>query len=191
MMTAYQPIYHSGVKGQKWGVRRYQNPDGSLTSAGRQRYGVGERTKIRFQGYIRKHHQPILNTIRAKGVGNKMSELAGYGRLRTIHRINATTEKKLANASRTRLGKAIHNQKSANNIHSMKYAESMKSKNIGQKVVERMTGAEAFKTPYTRLSGRTTTLGERIVDQVLTGGMVGLAKDVGYMRNKKKANAST
>lgn len=34
-------LYHHGIKGQKWGVRRYQNEDGSLTSAGKQRYGKG------------------------------------------------------------------------------------------------------------------------------------------------------
>lgn len=37
-METYE-IVHSGVKGMRWGVRRYQNKDGSLTAAGRKRYG--------------------------------------------------------------------------------------------------------------------------------------------------------
>lgn len=35
-------LYHWGIKGMKWGVRRYQNPDGTLTAAGKQRYSDGD-----------------------------------------------------------------------------------------------------------------------------------------------------
>lgn len=34
-------LRHHGIKGQKWGVRNYQNLDGSYTPAGRERYGMG------------------------------------------------------------------------------------------------------------------------------------------------------
>lgn len=33
-------LYHHGIKGQKWGIRRFQNKDGSLTNAGLKRYGT-------------------------------------------------------------------------------------------------------------------------------------------------------
>lgn len=31
-------LYHHGIKGQKWGVRRFQNADGTLTAVGKKRY---------------------------------------------------------------------------------------------------------------------------------------------------------
>lgn len=43
-------LYHYGVKGQKWGIRRYQNPDGSLTDEGLIRYGVDRQGNMSSQG---------------------------------------------------------------------------------------------------------------------------------------------
>ena len=46
-MNSYQDdlvLYHHGIKGQKWGVRRYQNSDGSLTSAGKKRYNSTDKS---------------------------------------------------------------------------------------------------------------------------------------------------
>ena len=38
-------LAHYGVLGMKWGVRKYQNPDGSLTAKGKKRYGEGGQYK--------------------------------------------------------------------------------------------------------------------------------------------------
>lgn len=45
-------ICHHGIKGQKWGVRRYQNKNGSLTSLGRKRYYKGHSGMSAFAGMI-------------------------------------------------------------------------------------------------------------------------------------------
>lgn len=37
-MEQYEYLAHHGIKGMKWGVRKYQNEDGSLTPAGKKRY---------------------------------------------------------------------------------------------------------------------------------------------------------
>lgn len=39
-----EELYHHGIKGQKWGVRRYQYSDGSLTPVGKKRYNVVQNT---------------------------------------------------------------------------------------------------------------------------------------------------
>lgn len=47
-------IYHHGVKGQKWGVRRYQNKDGSLIAAGKKRYQARKEKKKEYRNKLKK-----------------------------------------------------------------------------------------------------------------------------------------
>lgn len=41
----YNALYHYGVKGMKWGIRRYQNSDGSLTEVGKSHHALAKRGK--------------------------------------------------------------------------------------------------------------------------------------------------
>ena len=50
-------LEHHGIMGMKWGVRRYQNEDGSYTEAGRKRYGIGSEKKSK------KHYKRMLNDL--------------------------------------------------------------------------------------------------------------------------------
>lgn len=60
---AYNAMCHSGIKGQKWHRRRYQNPDGSLTPLGRLHYGRLKRQKAREakQGYKVEQKRSVLD----------------------------------------------------------------------------------------------------------------------------------
>ena len=54
-MIRVSDLRHHGIKGQKWGVRRFQNSDGSLTAAGRKRYGDGKGSSVEdYQNAIKK-----------------------------------------------------------------------------------------------------------------------------------------
>lgn len=62
-------LIHSGIKGMKWGVRRYQNKDGSLTPAGKKRYDrdtreLSDKKKAKYQADPNKWVKEDLNAGR-------------------------------------------------------------------------------------------------------------------------------
>ena len=71
-------LYHHGILGQKWGRRRWQNPDGTLTAEGRARYLVKE-TFGEKEGYVLriKNRRPELY-ISKKGYEKLKNERINY-----------------------------------------------------------------------------------------------------------------
>lgn len=74
---------HHGIKGMKWGVRRYQNKDGSLTTAG----------KVRYESKI--------------GNANGDSKIL-YISFKNMDKINASSKYKTDEESNEALSKKIH-----------------------------------------------------------------------------------
>lgn len=63
-------LMHHGTKGMKWGVRRYQNPDGSLTPEGKKRYGF-DKSKFRSSDNVKEAgRRSALASAKASVKGN-------------------------------------------------------------------------------------------------------------------------
>lgn len=87
-------LYHHGIKGMKWGVRRFQNEDGSLTSAGKKRYdddstGSDKRlssnsdSKTPRKGLIQKRKDKLTERYISKGYGPEAAKTMAEQRMRT------------------------------------------------------------------------------------------------------------
>ena len=70
-------LYHHGIQGQKWGIRRYQNEDGTLTNAGRARYSVGDAEHDLGLGN-KKHLNTVEKRFRMYYRDNKIGEDRSY-----------------------------------------------------------------------------------------------------------------
>lgn len=106
-------LYHHGIKGQKWGVRRYQYEDGTLTAEGRKRYGKGlsnsyqNRVNARYDKKISKiesqrakdnnyyDKNPNANTLWDPETGKTMKDWGNEYYDSRVNRLNAKREKKL------------------------------------------------------------------------------------------------
>lgn len=64
-------LLHYGIKGQKWGIRRFQRKDGSLTPAGKKRYADDEY----HEDYRRAHDSKSVRTMSDQELRNRLNRL--------------------------------------------------------------------------------------------------------------------
>ena len=86
-------LYHFGVKGMKWGVRRYQNKDGSLTKSGRKKMAKLDKEYSKLTGQKRNTESSNTRSLLTKK--KKLSEMTDDEIREQINRI--TLEKQYTN----------------------------------------------------------------------------------------------
>lgn len=67
-------LQHWGIKGMKWGVRRYQNPDGTLTAAGKKRQARLEQ-KQPHEDYAKAHSKKSVQQMSDKELRERNNRL--------------------------------------------------------------------------------------------------------------------
>lgn len=114
-------LKHYGIKGMKWGVRRYQSKDGGLTPAGRKRYADKEEKEKTVKSAVRNYSKKFNDW-------NKTQEFADK-------KWNSVSEqyKSLGKTAITRMLNAAKNKSSAAKQYSKAYDDWNKTQELADK----------------------------------------------------------
>lgn len=144
-VTYSNSLSHHGVRGQKWGIRRYQNEDGTLTDEGKRRYGS-------LEGRTRRAYAKVfeLNEKTYRKFGNKT--------LASMNKQAKNRQRKLADMADKRKAEKY------NDDGSRRYSKEVRKKlgknkapmNVGEKVlnVASMGAYQAIKGAEMRYQGQ-------------------------------------
>lgn len=169
-------LYHHGILGMKWGVRRYQNSDGSLTAAGRKRYtnpdgSLNEKGKK----YYAKESERLRNE--RKKLNTQKRTAAQLSKLDAKRKANEDLKKQLETGKKETSDADKPKQKSASEMND----------NELQQVVNRLRNEDAYRDLSKKLGydGPRTELDAQIADLEKQKRYLELQRDIKNLTSKK------
>ena len=134
-------LAHHGIKGQKWGVRRYRNEDGSLTEAGKKRVQrAGKRLDRVQKSALRAGDKAAKRTEKSRRYDRRPLFLKNEVRLATKH----NKAVKAGEKAERRMKKAAAMYKRLSNKYSSLGIDGLSQEQIqrGQEIADRMRAYE-------------------------------------------------
>ena len=149
-------LAHHGIKGQKWGVRRFRNEDGTLTPAGKERYGNGSSESDRSEKRRAWFDQSV-----------KMGK----------DKPNKSPAEVVTSESQKTVGNIRKSIISVRNIRNSRKSSGTSVKNFSDDELRKRVARLQLEKQYSDLSSNTISRGEYVVNNALdlTESMVGIA----------------
>lgn len=184
-------LYHYGVIGMKWGKKKasyYEEKSKAHAAAianSKTRLGKSYHNLRAYQTELRALDKKAGEKLGKGSILKDIDSAYGHGATARQQKANANYYDRKATYTKSRLGTTMakanaYNSKTAATANARLH-NSKNLKEYGTNFVDSLAN-RSIKT----WSGRTTTTGKKMVDDMLTGGMIGFASDVRYYKNSKK-----